>query len=59
MGAIPEAFPSYETKEVGNVPRAKPRTNTMIAPDPYLNRRGSGFLGRDATLSNRWGGERV
>ena len=60
MGAIPEAISTYETKgglEMGNVPRAKPRTNTMIAPDPYLNRRGNGFAGRDAILSNRWDGE--
>ena len=55
MGAIPEAFSAYEAKgglEVGNLPRSKPRTTTMMAPDPYLSRRG-GFPGRDATLSNR------
>ena len=57
MGAIPEAFSPYEAKglEAGNVPRAKPRTNTMMAPDPYLSRRG-GFPGRDAILSNRRSG---
>ena len=60
VGDVPEAFSACEMKgglEMGNVPRAKPRTNTMIAPDPYLNRRGNGFLGRDAILSNRRGEE--